>query len=75
MFFQVGSVGPMFGQYGHFHRYADGQRGTYAHARYVKETRRLLEVDGALRRPTRRRPRAQPVRLTGPKTYASALAT
>lgn len=45
VFFQVGSVGPMFGQYGHFATYAPkDQDHTYALNRYTNETKRLLGV-------------------------------
>ncbi len=45
MFFQVGSVGPMFGQYGHFQTYAPKDLDhTYARKRYLDETLRLLGV-------------------------------
>jgi GST-like protein len=43
-FFQVGSVGPMFGQFGHFFTSAKGKTDSYGEARYLKETRRLLKV-------------------------------
>jgi GST-like protein len=43
LFFQVGSVGPMFGQFGHFTRYAP-EKVPYAIERYTKETKRLLGV-------------------------------
>lgn len=43
--FQVGSVGPMFGQYGHFVAYAPkDQDHTYAVKRYTDEALRLLGV-------------------------------
>lgn len=45
LFFQTGSVGPMFGQYGHFVTYAPkDQDHTYAIERYRAETVRLLGV-------------------------------
>ena len=44
LFFQVGSVGPMFGQFGHFYRTAKGKTDTYGEERYRKETTRLLGV-------------------------------
>jgi len=44
LFFQVGSVGPMFGQFGHFYKYAKGKTDSYGEERYRKETVRLLEV-------------------------------
>ena len=40
---QMGSVGPMFGQYNHFYKYAP-EKIPYAIARYQKETLRLYEV-------------------------------
>lgn len=43
LFFQVGSVGPMFGQFGHFYKYAKGDH-PYSLERYSKETKRLLKV-------------------------------
>lgn len=43
LFFQVGGVGPMFGQFGHFYKYAK-ENIPYAIERYQKETRRLLGV-------------------------------
>ena len=46
LFFQVGHVGPMFGQFGHF--YAHGGKDACDHPypleRYTKETKRLLAV-------------------------------
>lgn len=45
LFFQVGGVGPMFGQLGHFYKYAaDKCRDPYPVERYAKETKRLLGV-------------------------------
>lgn len=44
MFFQVGSIGPMFGQLGHFYKFARGRTDTYGEQRYGKETTRLLGV-------------------------------
>lgn len=44
VFFQVGSVGPMFGQMGHFAKFAKGQTDDYGERRYTKEVRRLLKV-------------------------------
>lgn len=45
LFFQVGHIGPMFGQFGHFHRFAkDKTMDTYALERYRGETKRLLGV-------------------------------
>lgn len=49
MFFQVGHVGPMFGQFGHFYKFAKGRTDTYGEERYGKEVTRLLGVlDGRL---------------------------
>ncbi|HHF7346355.1 TPA: glutathione S-transferase N-terminal domain-containing protein [Legionella feeleii] len=42
-YFQVGHIGPMFGQYGHFHRYAPEQV-PYAKKRYADEVLRLMAV-------------------------------
>lgn len=44
MFFQAGSVGPMFGQFGHFFKFAKGKTDTYGEERYGKEVTRLLGV-------------------------------
>lgn len=45
LFFQVGSVGPMFGQFGHFFKYAkDKIDHPYPLERYTTETKRLLKV-------------------------------
>lgn len=45
LFWQVGGVGPMFGQFGHFHKYADKEHDlSYGQERYKKESKRLLEV-------------------------------
>jgi len=44
MLFQVGHVGPMFGQFGHFYKYAKGKTDTYGQERYGKEVTRLLGV-------------------------------
>jgi GSH-dependent disulfide-bond oxidoreductase len=45
LFFQVGGVGPMFGQFGHFFKYAKDQCDhPYPVDRYTKETKRLLNV-------------------------------
>ena len=45
MMFQVGSVGPMFGQYGHFSSFAPkDQDHSYALKRYSEETLRILGV-------------------------------
>lgn len=45
VFFQMASVGPMFGQFGHFFKYA-GERCTHPYPleRYSNETKRLLQV-------------------------------
>ena len=45
LFFQVGHVGPMFGQFGHFFKFAkDNCDHPYPVERYTKETKRLLRV-------------------------------
>lgn len=44
LFFQVGSVGPFFGQFGHFFKFAKGKTDDYGEKRYTKETNRLLGV-------------------------------
>ncbi len=41
--FQMGSVGPMFGQYNHFNKFAP-EKIAYAIARYKQETLRLYSV-------------------------------
>jgi len=41
--FQMGGVGPMFGQYNHFARFAP-EKIPYAIERYTKESKRLLQV-------------------------------
>lgn len=43
LMFQMGSVGPMFGQYNHFNRFAK-EKIPYAIERYQKETLRLYDV-------------------------------
>ena len=43
LMFQMGSVGPMFGQYNHFYKYAP-EKIAYAIERYKKETLRLYDV-------------------------------
>ena len=49
LFWQVGGLGPMTGQYGHFNVYAP-EKIPYAIARYTKEAYRLLGVsDGRLK--------------------------
>jgi GST-like protein len=42
--FQAAHIGPMFGQFGHFHVYAKGKTDDYGDQRYTAETRRLLGV-------------------------------
>jgi len=45
LFFQVGHVGPMFGQFGHFLRFAtDNCDHPYPVERYTNETARLVQV-------------------------------
>jgi glutathione S-transferase len=45
LFFQVGNVGPMFGQFGHFFKYAkDKCSHPYPVERYTNETKRILRV-------------------------------
>jgi GST-like protein len=43
LMFQMGGVGPMFGQYGHFHNYAP-EKIPYAQQRYASEVQRLHRV-------------------------------
>jgi GST-like protein len=43
LMFQMGGVGPMFGQFGHFSKYAP-EKVPYAIERYTKEVKRLLSV-------------------------------
>ncbi|MGL4884388.1 MAG: glutathione S-transferase N-terminal domain-containing protein [Waterburya sp.] len=43
LMFQMGSIGPMFGQYNHFYKYAP-EKIPYAIDRYKKETLRLYDV-------------------------------
>eukprot|EP01114_Cavostelium_apophysatum_P023225 TRINITY_DN868_c0_g1_i1.p1 TRINITY_DN868_c0_g1~~TRINITY_DN868_c0_g1_i1.p1 ORF type:complete len:225 (+),score=36.58 TRINITY_DN868_c0_g1_i1:39-677(+) len=43
VFFQVGGIGPFFGQYGHFTRYAP-EKIPYAIERYAKESRKFVAV-------------------------------
>jgi GST-like protein len=43
LMFQMGGVGPMFGQYGHFHHYAP-EKLPYAMQRYANEVTRLHRV-------------------------------
>lgn len=48
-FFQAANVGPMFGQFGHFYKFAKGRTDTYGEERYGNEVTRLLGVlDGQL---------------------------
>jgi GST-like protein len=42
--FQAAHIGPMFGQFGHFHVFAKGKTDDYGDQRYTAETRRLLGV-------------------------------
>lgn len=45
LFFQVAHIGPMFGQFGHFFKYAvDKTTDDYAKERYLNESKRLLKV-------------------------------
>lgn len=45
LFFQMASVGPMFGQFGHFYKYAvDKCDHPYPKERYTNEAKRLLKV-------------------------------
>lgn len=44
VFFQVGSIGPMFGQFGHFRKFAKGKTDAYGEQRYQREVVRLLGV-------------------------------
>ncbi len=44
LFFQMASVGPMFGQFGHFYKFAKGKTDKYGEERYGKEVNRLLGV-------------------------------
>ncbi|HWZ89452.1 MAG TPA: glutathione S-transferase N-terminal domain-containing protein [Polyangiaceae bacterium] len=45
LFFQVGHIGPMFGQFGHFFKYAkDKCKDPYPVERYTNEAKRLLSV-------------------------------
>jgi GST-like protein len=43
LMFQMGGVGPMFGQYGHFHNYAP-EKLAYPMERYANEVKRLHRV-------------------------------
>ncbi|HTQ99704.1 MAG TPA: glutathione S-transferase N-terminal domain-containing protein [Candidatus Acidoferrum sp.] len=43
--FQAAHIGPMFGQFGHFFKWAKGKTSdTYAETRYTNEVKRLLKV-------------------------------
>jgi len=45
LFFQMGHVGPMFGQFGHFYKFAaDKTTDRYGVDRYTKESQRILGV-------------------------------
>jgi len=45
LMFQMGGIGPMFGQFGHFFKFAaDKTTDTYALDRYAAETQRLMRV-------------------------------
>ncbi len=45
LMFQMGGVGPMFGQFGHFHKYGKAKCDhPYPVARYTNEAKRLLQV-------------------------------
>ena len=45
LFFQMGGIGPMFGQFGHFFKYAkDTCEHPYPKERYTNEAKRLLTV-------------------------------
>jgi GST-like protein len=44
LFFQMASIGPMMGQFGHFHKFAKGKTDDYGDTRYTAETKRLLRV-------------------------------
>ncbi len=44
LFLQVAGVGPMFGQLGHFYKFAHGKTDTYGQERYRAEVERLLRV-------------------------------
>jgi GST-like protein len=45
LFFQVGHIGPMFGQFGHFFAHGGGEcPDPYPLERYTNETKRLLKV-------------------------------
>jgi GST-like protein len=44
LMFEMGGVGPMFGQLAHFRVYAKGEEHAYSRARYATEVRRLYDV-------------------------------
>lgn len=45
VFFQMANIGPMFGQFGHFFKYAsDSCSHPYPLERYTRETKRLLQL-------------------------------
>lgn len=44
LFFQMGSIGPMLGQFGHFFKFARGKTDDYGVNRYSQEAKRLLAV-------------------------------
>ena len=45
VFFQMANIGPMFGQFGHFFKYAPAQcPHPYPLERYTRETKRLLQL-------------------------------
>ena len=44
LFFQMAHVGPMFGQFGHFYKFAKGKTDDYGERRYGAEVTRLLGV-------------------------------
>jgi len=44
LFFQMAHIGPMFGQFGHFFKFAKGKTDDYGVKRYGAETTRLLGV-------------------------------
>lgn len=44
LFFQMAHIGPMFGQFGHFYKFAKGKTDEYGEQRYGSEVTRLLGV-------------------------------
>lgn len=44
LFFQMASIGPMIGQFGHFFKFAKGKTDDYGANRYSAEAKRLLAV-------------------------------